>query len=356
VSAYAAGAVPAIVLGSGYVAGELLRLLAVHPHFRLRAIVSESRAGEPVSASFPHLAPLYPELAFVTGAAGRALVADWPDCAVFGAGAHGSSARAIDELLSAAGAAGTTARVVDVSADFRYRDAADYERVYGRAHGAPARLVEFTCAVPEQQRELPAGQIAHPGCFATAILLGLVPLLADGLIEPLVYVAGVTGSTGAGRAPSAGTHHPQRHANLYAYHPLAHRHAPEVAAIAAAASGVLPEVAFIPHSGPFARGIHVTIQARLEQAMSGEEVRAALARYYDRAPFVSVQADPPQLKDVVTSNHARLSAATLGRMVAVVCVIDNLVKGAAGGAVQWMNRRYGLDEATGLRASAPGWT
>jgi N-acetyl-gamma-glutamyl-phosphate reductase common form len=343
---------PALVLGSGYVAGEFLRLLAGHPHFKVAVAVSESLAGSKVAGAFAHLAPAYPELAFMANAEARAHLKDLPGCAVFAAGAHGSSATLIDELLGA----GRGMRVVDVSADFRYRDADAYAAVYGHAHGAPARLPEFSCALPEQLAGTPEAHIAHPGCFATAMLLASVPLLAARLVAPVLYISGVTGSTGSGKTPVAGTHHPQRHANLYAYQPLAHRHVPEVRALAKAATGVLPEIAFVPHSGPFARGIHVTVQAELAAHTDAEAVAAAYSRYYASSPFVQVLGEPPQLKDVVASNYARLAVSVSGRRVAVLCVIDNLVKGAAGGAIQWMNRLYGLAESTGLTAPAPGWS
>jgi N-acetyl-gamma-glutamyl-phosphate reductase len=122
------------------------------------------------------------------------------------------------------------------------------------------------------------------------------------------------------------------------------------------ASGVEAEINFVPHSGPFARGIHATTQARLLQPMTGAEVRAALAAFYSGQPFVRVLAEPPRLKDVVTSNYAHLSATTNGATVAVMSVIDNLTKGAAGGGLQWLNRMFGWDPATGLTAPAPGWT
>jgi N-acetyl-gamma-glutamyl-phosphate reductase len=171
-----------------------------------------------------------------------------------------------------------------------------------------------------------------------------------------MFVSGVTGSTGSGRKPVEGTHHPQRHSDLYAYNPLAHRHAPEVAACALAASGVAAEFEFVPHSGPFARGILVTLQARLKGAHDGGALLAAFERFYAHSPFVTVGSAPPRIKDVAGSNYARLSVATNGRSVAVMSVLDNLNKGAAGGAVQWMNRLLALPETTGLTAPAAGWT
>ena len=349
--------VPAIVLGgTGYVAGELVRLLLAHPQLELAAVASDSQPGEPVARAFPHLAPALGDLRFSPHEQVLEQVATLPRCAVLAAAPHGVSAQLIDALLSRAAAAGTRPVVVDISADYRFADAAEYARVYGHAHGAPARLAEFTCAVPEHLAIVHTPHVAHPGCFSTATLLAAVPLLALGLVEPQLFVAGVTGSTGAGRSPSAGTHHPQRHSDLYSYGALAHRHAPEIAALARAATGVAAHVAFVPHSGPFARGIHATVQARLTRPMRSEEVREALAGFYATSPFVRVLDAPPRIKDVVTSNYAHLSAAADGQTVAVMSVVDNLVKGAAGGAVQWLNRLLGFEETAGLLAAAPGWT
>jgi N-acetyl-gamma-glutamyl-phosphate reductase common form len=340
---------PAIVLGgTGYVAGELLRLLSAHPFFDLAAVASDSQPDEPVAQFFKHLQPVLPHLHFVNHDEALEYVTANPTTAVFSAAPHGVSAALIDRLLGAAEQAGTQPRVVDISADFRYATAAEYEAVYKHPHGAPGRLAEFTCAVPEHLNAVSTPHVAHPGCFATAVLLASVPLLALGLVEPQI--------TGSGRSPTAGTHHPQRHSDLYAYNPLAHRHVPEIAALAQAASGVQAEFNFVPHSGPFARGIHVTVQAVASADVTTHELVAALREYYEQSPFVRVGGEMPRLKDVVASNYAALSGASNGRTLAVTCVIDNLTKGAAGGAVQWMNRLFGLEETAGLTAPAPGWT
>jgi N-acetyl-gamma-glutamyl-phosphate reductase len=348
---------PAFVLGgTGYVAGELARLLAAHPQLELKALMSDSQPGEPVTRAFPHLQSSFPELTFSSHEQIAAALARAPTSALFSAAPHGVSAGLIDGLLAGAERANVRTRTVDISADFRYSTAKAYEDVYKHPHGAPQRIRQFTCAVPEHLAELSTPHVAHPGCFATAILLASVPLLALGLTEPRLFVAGVTGSTGSGRKPVEGTHHPQRHSDLYVYNPLAHRHTHEVAALAQAASGVAAEFNFVPHSGAFARGIHVTVQGVLKKALDSKAVQAALADYYAKHFFVRVSADAPRIKDVVTSNFANLSAATNGKTVAVMCAIDNLTKGAAGGAVQWMNRMLGFDETAGLTAPAPGWT
>ena len=348
---------PAIVLGgTGYVAGELLRLLATHPHFDLAAVASDSQPDEPVAGFFRHLQPVLPHLRFAGHDEVLEYVAANPATAVFSAAPHGVSAALIDRLLAAGEQAGTQPRVVDISADFRYAEAAAYEAVYRHAHGAPARLAEFTCAVPEHLDAAPTAHVAHPGCFATAVLLASVPLLSLGLVEPRLFVCGVTGSTGSGRTPVPGTHHPQRHGDFYAYNALSHRHAPEVALLAEAASGVAAEFAFVPHSGPFARGIHVTVQAVAREDLDSGELVQALGEFYESSPFVRAGAEAPRIKDVVASNYALLSGVARGRTVAVTCAIDNLTKGAAGGAVQWMNRLFGHEETAGLTATAPGWT
>ena len=349
--------IPAVVLGgTGYVAGELLRLLAGHPRLRVRAVMSDSQPGEPLAAAFPHLASAYGDDRFQSQEQVQALLAGEPSCALFSAAPHGVSAQLIDSLLAAAAQAGREPRVVDISADFRYRSAGEYERVYGHAHGAPQRLGQFTCALPEHLAQLDTRHVAHPGCFATAVLLASVPLLRLGLVPPQLFVAGITGSTGSGRKPTAGTHHPLRHSDLYTYSALAHRHTPEIAACARAASGVAAEFAFVPHSGPFARGIHVTVQARLERSLDTAALLGLLREFYAGSRFVRVLDGAARIKDVTASNNAHLGAVSDGRTVAVMCAIDNLTKGAAGGAVQWMNRMFGLPETDGLTAPAPGWT
>ena len=349
--------IPAIVLGgTGYVAGELLRLLAGHPQFQLAAVMSDSSPGERVGRAFPHLASAYPDAVFQSQAAVEKLVATAPQSAIFCAAPHGAAAALIDTMLKSAERAGTRPRVVDISADYRYSSAQAYEAVYKHPHGAPARLAEFSCAVPEQMKKLETLHVAHPGCFATATLLASVPLLALGLTHPLLFVSGVTGSTGSGRKPSEGTHHPVRHSDLYSYNALSHRHTPEVAACARTAAGVDAEFSFVPHSGPYARGIHLTVQAQLKTSVDKAQLLAAFRDYYADAPFVRVIDTAPRVKDVATSNYAHLSVAANGRTAAVMCVLDNLNKGAAGGAVQWMNRMFGLPETAGLTTPAPGWT
>ena len=351
------GRTPAVVLGgTGYVAGEMLRLLGAHPGLEVAAALSDSQPGAPVGAAFPHLASAYPDLQFAGIEAIEALIRRTPALALFSAAPHGVAAGIIDRLLTSAAAAASQVHCVDISADFRYSTAAAYEAVYGHAHGAPARIGEFTCAVPEHLPRSPTPHVAHPGCFATATLLASVPLLALGLTETRLFVTGITGSTGSGRKPVEGTHHPLRHGDLYSYGALTHRHVPEIAACAKLATGLDAEFNFVPHSGPFARGIHVTVQATLKKPLASAQAQAAFESYYRDSPFVRVAARAPRVKDVAASNYAHLTAVTNGSTIAVMAVIDNLNKGAAGGAVQWMNRLLGFPETAGLTAPAAGWT
>jgi len=348
---------PVIVLGgTGYVAGELLRLIAAHPHLALTAILSDSQPGELVAKSFAHLAPVYPKLAFSSLAEITQLVSTLPKSAIVSAAPHGVAAKLIDDLLKAAEANGRDVRVIDISADYRYTTPAAYEAVYKHAHGAPDRIAQFTCAVPEHAGAPSTPHIAHPGCFSTAVLLASVPVLKLDLVEPRLFVTGITGSTGSGRTPSTGTHHPQRHSDLYAYNPLSHRHTPEITALARAATDVQAEFNFVPHSGPFARGIHVTMQAHAKRPIKSPELIAALSEFYQGQPFVRVAPELPHIKNVAGSNYAYLSAASNGNTIVVMSAIDNLVKGAAGGALQWLNRLYGFEETAGLVAPAAGWT
>ena len=230
--------IQAVVLGAtGYVGGELLRIIAAHPELQFAAAVSESRGGEKIAATFANLAPAYGEQCFVEHDKWISVLESGSRLALFSAAPHGASAAVIAKALGAAAKKDIKVHVVDSSADFRYPNQRDYESVYGTEHGAPELLADFQSGVPEHVSEVQAAHVGHPGCFATAVLLATVPLIQSGLSDPEVFVNGITGSTGSGRSPQPGTHHPERHSNLYAYKPLAHRHEPEITALTEAATG-----------------------------------------------------------------------------------------------------------------------
>jgi N-acetyl-gamma-glutamyl-phosphate reductase len=346
---------PAIVLGgSGYVAGEFLRLIDAHPCFTLGAAVSSSQAGEPVAKTFAHLAPAYPDDLFVSIDAAIERLRSAPHWLVLSAAPHGASAQLVQQLLDAAAAAGVAITIVDASADFRFTDTAQWAKVYGHEHATPELIEQFTCAVPEQLAQIDTPHAAHPGCFATTMLLAIVPLAAAGLADEF-QVSAVTGSTGAGRTPRETTHHPVRQSNMFAYQALKHRHDPEVRALAKAAARRDIDLKFVPHSGPFARGIHATIFARAKERVTSAQVTEALAEYYRGSRFVRVETEPPRVKDIVATNYSALHALADGDTIVVCSVLDNLLKGAAGGSIQWANRLLGLPEDMGLTAPAAGW-
>lgn len=345
-----------VVIGAtGYVGGEMLRLVASHPHFSLAAAVSESRGGDGIAEVFPHLSGAFDGILF-------AKPGEWADrlergtkLALFSAAPHGASAQVVAEALEAAARRNLSVHVVDCSADFRYADSGAYREVYGSDHAAPQLLGHFSCAVPEHMAENRSEHIGHPGCFPTAILLGAVPLVKGGFTSGPIFVTAVTGSTGSGRAAQPGTHHPERHSNLYAYKALAHRHAPELEALTEGATGHRVAFHFVPHSGPFSRGIYATLQASLAEGTPAGTVSDAFRNYYEGAPFVRIVDGAPKLKNVVGSNYCHIGIAEADGVVVVMSAIDNLVKGAAGGALQWMNRLWSLPETCGLTSTATGW-
>lgn len=347
--------IPVVVLGaSGYVGAEVLRLVAQHPRFALEAAVARSVAGKPIVEDFPHFRGVYDGVNYVALGA-----VDWTrkePVAIFSCLPHGKGAELLDGVLRHADTAGRPWKLVDLAADFRLPDAQQFEAVYGERHGAPERYVDFACALPELTPGVVGNAMAHPGCFTTATTLACAPLMALGLAEPELRVSAVTGSTGSGREVKPATHHPERHGNFSAYNPLRHRHVPEMEMLLGRLGGTVPKVLFVPHSGPFARGIHATVHVRLVRPMTSFELRDVYAQFYAEAPFVHVEPEPPKLKQVVGTNRCHLGVCAVGQDAVIFSVIDNLIKGAAGGAMHWMNRLYGLPETAGLTLPGLGWS
>jgi len=351
--------IPVVVVGgTGYVAGELLRLLAAHPQFQVAASVSVSQSGGSIVEAFPHLRGTdYDDMSFeplenVAGChfkSGRSI-------GVFTATPHGKTAPILGELLGKARDVNASVKVVDLSADFRFPTDAEYSAVYGHPHGAPDWLDAFTCSVPELFSGKPLAHAVQPGCFTTATTLAAFPFFGLDLVEDDVFVSAITGSSGSGRTPGVGTHHPERRSNLHAYSALGHRHEAEMRMfLSRARLGASPQVDFVPHSGPFVRGIHATLRMTLRQNQSAQFCLDKVNEFYANSPFVKASLSLPRLTEVIGTNRCRLGIAVRGRTLVVTSVIDNLVKGAAGGAVQWMNRLFDLPETTGLRLAGLGY-
>jgi N-acetyl-gamma-glutamyl-phosphate reductase len=325
----------AILGASGYVGGELLRLIAAHPQLAAAKLFGESKAGQPLAAVHPHLAAAYPNA-----------VIDKFDAAldgidlVFAALPHGHSQRVAASIL------GKRIPFVDLGADFRLDDAATYERWYGHAHGAPELLGQFVYGIPELNRDAikSSKAVAAAGCYATAAILALKPLVDGALVKPdSLIVDAASGVSGAGREAKEATSFTTVDGSFSAYGLLNHRHTAEME------MAIGGTVLFTPHLAPMTRGILATCYG---EATGPCDPLAALRAAYGGEPFVHVADGAPATKWVTGSNGVQLTARydeRTGRIVALAA-LDNLGKGAAGQMIQCANLMLGLDEAAGLTA------
>jgi LysW-gamma-L-alpha-aminoadipyl-6-phosphate/LysW-L-glutamyl-5-phosphate reductase len=341
----------AVIGSAGYAGGELLRLLLQHPEVTECVATSRSQGGKPIADVHPALAPV--TNARFSGA--TPAEASRGRDVVFLCLEHGESSRVAGEVFGAA-----PGLVVDLAADFRVHDPRLYERYYG-PHAAPELVHRFTYGLADIVgcRLRGATAIAAPGCFATAAQLALYPLARAGLnVTPSLFA--VTGSSGAGVKPRPTTHHPMRAHNLFAYSVLGHRHEAEVLAAWREWVG-RPDAAtrLMVHSGPFVRGIYLTLHAFVPKGAipDGEPGTVAAGWFreaYKDRPFVRVLETPPELTHVVGTNYALVHAVESpdGREIQVSVAIDNLVKGAGGQGIQAMNLALGIDERAGLAGPA----
>ena len=332
----------AVLGASGYTGADLVRLALGHPNIEIAALSANAKAGLSMAAVWPHFAP-YPELPMLTPAED----VDWTGIdAVFGCLPHAASAALLSTLEGP--------RIIDLSADFRLKDAATYAEWYGAAHPAPELLADAVYGLTEYAREaLPEARIvACPGCYPTAVLLAVLPLVEAGLIDPArVSVNALSGVSGAGRG--------LKEANLFAevaeaVHPYAigsHRHMPEIEQEIGRRSGADIRISFTPHLVPINRGELVTIAVELNGGSVADLRAALLARYIDE-PFVHLLPEgvAPATRMVRGSNHAVVNvfADRIPGRALVIAAIDNLVKGSSGQAIQNFNLMFGLPETTGL--------
>ena len=342
-----------VVGGTGYGGAEMIRRLLIHPEVELVRVVAVDHVGEPLGAVHP---PLTGRTSLVFENVPPVEAVRGADVALLGL-PHKVSAHHAPGILAAG------VRVVDMSGDFRLRDATSYQRYYGGAHPHPEALGTFVYGLPELNREAirQARAVASPGCFATTIELGLLPLARAGKLAGVVHVVGMTGSSGSGVAASVGTHHPVRAVNLKPYKVLDHQHTPEILETLAAAGATGVELSFVPVSAPLSRGILATTFVALPADTTVESVTTLYADAYAREPFVRFVRDRlPEVAAVAGSNYAEVgftlgapNAATGLRTLAIVSATDNLIKGGAGQAIQNMNLMLGVSETASLEDPGP---
>ncbi len=335
----------AILGASGYTGGELVRLLARHPHVRITEVTSERYKDKPLQAAFPHLLGL-PDLIC------RSLEDLEPICRcdlVFCALPHLTSMSVVPKLLD------NGVRVIDLSADFRLNDATVYQTWYGEDHLAPGLLEKAVYGLPERYRQeiRNARLVANPGCYPTSVLLALAPLLQQGAVDPgSILIDSKSGISGAGRGASQATLFTEVEGGFRAYKVGGHRHTPEMEQELGKMAGEPVRIRFVPHLLPQSRGILSTCHIRPYRPAETEEWLEMLAGHYRNEPFVHVHGvgQWPATNHVRGSNQCHMGVAMDDRTgwLTVLSVIDNLVKGAAGQAVQNMNLMLNLAETEGL--------
>ena len=331
----------AILGATGYSALELIKLLLRHPQVEITTVTSRQEGSPPIAMVHPSLSG---RLDLRLEDLGPVAVAGRAEC-VFSCLPHGVTTTLVPHLLSAG------ARVIDFSADYRLRDAEAYGQWYGQKHGDPENLATAVYGLPELFREQigPARLIANPGCYPTSAILALAPLLKAGAIEPTdIIVDSKSGVSGAGREPKLTTHYPECNESVSAYNIGRHRHTPEIDQVLTTAGGVGVNVIFTPHLIPMDRGILTTAYSRPKPGMTEEKALDTLRDFYANEPFVRVVDHLPGTKDSSGTNYCDITARLVRDRLITISCLDNLIKGAAGAAVQNFNIMHGYPETTAL--------
>lgn len=334
----------AIVGASGYTGGELLRLLLGHRMVSVEHVFALTSAGRRVDAIFPRFAHVTP-LSFEPYTADAACTSE----VVFVSLPSGESMRVVPELLE------RNKKVIDLAGDFRLTDAAVYEQFYRRPHAATGLLGTAVYGLPEIKRDQirEARFVTNPGCYPTSILLPLIPLVKEGIVEHRnIGITSLSGVSGAGRSSSVEMSFAEVNESVRAYKVGVHQHTPEIRQILQEATGHEVSFTFVPHLLPLTRGISTTIIAPVADRVTEDEIRSVYEKWYGSEPFVRVSpASVPEIKNVVNTNYIDIGfhLNTGDRTITVLSTIDNLVKGAAGQAVQNMNLMLGFPESEGLQ-------
>jgi len=329
----------AIFGGSGYGGSELLRILLFHPDVEIAFVTANEHAGKRVGEVHRNLLGLT-DASFIP--APSDLSSTDVDVAFF-ALPHGQAMDLIPKLPAGV-------KAIDLSGDFRIDDPDSFEKHYKLSHSATDLQKQFVYGLTETNREAIRGAtyIANPGCFATATLLALAPMVKSGLLTGKIIVDAKTGSSGSGAKAAANTHHPQRSNSFYPYKPFTHQHVPEIAQHLGSVGTFENELIFMTHSLPVSRGIFASSYLETNLNLTNEDVKNIFTNFYSGSFFVRLVDGSPDINWVKNTNFCDIGAFSNGKQIVVFSAIDNLVKGAAGQAVQNMNLMFGLDEKTGL--------
>lgn len=331
----------AILGATGYTALELIKILLRHPEAEIVAVTSRQEGNVPVAAVHPSLTG---RLSLNLENLEPAQVAARAEC-IFSCLPHCATAQIVPQLLTG------KAKVVDFSADYRLDSPDVFAKWYDQKHPDPDRLGKVVYGLPELfRKDIPPSQlVANPGCYPTSAILALAPLLKAGVVEPGdIIVDSKSGVSGAGRTPKLTTHYPECNESFSAYNVGRHRHTPEIERFLTVAAGSKVEIVFTPHLVPMDRGILSTTYSRPAPGVTEERVLQTLREYYADEPFVRVVDHLPATKDVAFSNFCDITARLVRGRVVTVSVIDNLIKGASGAAVQNFNLLYGFPETMAL--------
>lgn len=331
---------------NGYAGGEVLRLLVRHPEVEVAAVASRSQTDHLVSEIFPSM------IGDKTGEL-RIVAVDAEEFAecdlVFLAVPHGVAAELAPGFLDQG------KKVIDLGADFRFKDVEVYEAWYGVKHSAVSYLAEAVYGLPELYREQIKGArlVGNPGCYPTSILLGTAPLLKNGIEDVELLIAdSKSGVSGAGRSPKPDLQYAEVEGSLKAYGLVRHRHVAEIEEVASDLAGREVKVSFTPHLVPMVRGLFSTIHLMMKDEITTEELTKVYQDFYQKEPFVTILPEPglPQTKAVIYTNscHISLRVDQRTKQIIILSALDNLIKGAAGQAIQNMNLMFGLDETLGL--------
>lgn len=342
----------AILGGTGFGAGELMRLLTCHPNAEVVAATSRSKAGRKYSGIHPHLASVY-EKEFVSDLSPGSIDDSFDvfdHLCIISALPHGDSAKAISDVVQKF----PNAKVIDLSGDLRLKNLETHLVHYDKTPELPELRSRAVYGLPEANRKEieTASIIANPGCLATAATLSLLPIIKTKTNS--IHLNLATGSSGSGKDPKPSTHHPIRHANFLAYKVLNHQHTPEVIQCLNEAGGQFADLPFVAHSLPISRGILCTTFVELKDATTQQQIETMFTDHYQSHPFVRFKGPlPAEIENVVGSNFCDISVIVKGNQLVIHAALDNLIKGMAGQAIQNMNLMFGLPETSGLWSG--GW-